>query len=154
MTPSRRLQLIVAVVMLTFCLALAPQAHAQTGPKKELGGDAKVQKLLKERLALLKQIVDETEKAFRMGNGVSVEDFLRAQQAYHKAELELCETDKERIAILEKLVTLAMENERVVSAQVASGSVPHSAVLTASVNRLDAEIALERARAKAGGQAK
>jgi outer membrane protein TolC len=154
MTPTHRKQQILVVVTFTLCMAAGGLAPAQTGPQKELGGDAKVQKLIKERLALLKLIVDDTEKAHRMGKGVSAEDFLRAKQAYHKAELELCETDKERIAVLEKLVALAMENERVVSAQVAAGSVPHTAVLTASVNRLNAEIALERARAKAGGPAK
>jgi outer membrane protein TolC len=153
---------IAALVVMATAIALAGAAdlaHSQTDTKsgrtqETQAGESKVRTLLKERLAALKQIVDETEKAYRGKGTAQIDDVLQANLAYHRAELDLCESDKDRVAVHEKMVKLAGESERAVSARFDSGSVSHTAVLAARVNRLDAEIALERAKAKAAGQSR
>jgi hypothetical protein len=143
------------------CAALVALLYAASEARPVLGqtkdtpaGEAKIRALLKERLAALKQIVEEIEKSHKAGGGISLDDVLQARLACYHAELDLCETDKERIAVLEKMLALAKESERMISARFDLGSVPHTAVLAARVNRLEAEIALERVKTKAGGQAK
>jgi outer membrane protein TolC len=73
---------------------------------------------------------------------------VEARRRLFKAELELCESDKERVAVHEKIVQLEKESEKVVEKRVEAGRVPTYELLAARVNRLEAEIALERAKAK------
>jgi hypothetical protein len=110
--------------------------------------DAKLKELLKERLGTLRDVVALTSTQVQQGVG----DFglLReAMQALMRAELELCDSDKERITVLEKLFALAMESEKGVEGRFKAGGVGKREVLMAKANRLDFEIALERLKAKA-----
>jgi hypothetical protein len=107
--------------------------------------DTKLTKLLKERLAILKEIAAETEKAFKSG-AMQAERLIEANEAVLKAELDLCKSDKERIAVLEKLVTTAKQREEQFERLVKLAAIPNSALLKSKVSRLEAEIALERAK--------
>jgi outer membrane protein TolC len=62
------------------------------------------------------------------------------------AELEMCESDKERMAVLEKTVELTKENEKSAEQRYKSVEAGMSDVLLAKTDRLEAEIGLERAR--------
>jgi outer membrane protein TolC len=65
------------------------------------------------------------------------------------AQLEQCESDKERIKVLEEMVALAKESEKNAVQRYQTGAAPQSDALMATAARLDAEIALERAKSKA-----
>lgn len=119
---------------------------AQT--KEPAAEDAKIQALLEERLATLKQLAAVTEKAYRSGNATFAE-VAQANALLLKAELELCKTDKERLAVHEKAVGLAKDSENVAAQLFQTGRATQASVLAAKANRLEAEIALQRAKARA-----
>jgi hypothetical protein len=140
-----------AALVAALLVLLAAGAWGRPGdsPRKDATEpkSARLTKLLKERLAILKQIAAAVEKAHR-GGLVPLERVFEATEAVLNAEFDLCESDKERIAVHEKLVTLAKQREESIAKLVQSAAVPASALLKAKVRRLDAEIALERARQK------
>jgi outer membrane protein TolC len=73
---------------------------------------------------------------------------LEANQAASHAELDLCDTDKERLAVLEKMLAEAKGFEASVAERVKAGESPIRAVLQAKVSRLEIEIALEHVKGK------
>jgi hypothetical protein len=109
--------------------------------------DAKLDDLLKQRLATLRALADQTTKDYKAGR-VSFERVHHAAQALLHAELELCSSDKERIAVLEKIVAEAKGYETNAVERYKSGAAPSSDALMATASRLEAEIALERAKSK------
>jgi hypothetical protein len=113
--------------------------------------DAKLNKLLKERLAALRALADQTTKDYKAGQ-VSFDRVHHATKAVLHAELELCDSDRERIAVLEKLVAQAKANEQHATERYKSGAAPASDALMAAAGRLEAEIALEQAKSKAAAQ--
>lgn len=115
---------------------------AKDGP----GGNTKVRELQKERLALLRQLADQLTAANKRGE-TSVASVLEAQREVLAAELELCETGKERFAVLEKRVELAKEIEKATEKAVEARAVSAADLLRAKANRLQAEIELEKAKA-------
>jgi hypothetical protein len=108
---------------------------------------AKVQSLLKERLEILRKTADRLKQLNSTG-GVSEEQVKRANLRVYHAELDLCETPKDRIAILEKIADWHKEMEDHVSQLAKQKQAPQSDVDEAKLSRLEAEIALERERAK------
>jgi len=68
------------------------------------------------------------------------------------AELEQCSSDKDRIAVLEKFVVEARKREEHTVQRGKAGQATPRAVLMARADRLQAEITLENARARAGGE--
>jgi RNA polymerase sigma factor (sigma-70 family) len=111
-------------------------------------GESRVRALLKERLATLQEVLAETEKASRAA-AVSPNVVLQAKLQVLKAELDLCESDKERVAVHEKMVAVARECERMIEQQYRAAMATHTDLLKAKASRLEAEIALERARTQA-----
>ena len=103
--------------------------------------------LQKERLDILRELAAMTERAYRAGNA-SFSQFLQAKQAVMNAELELCETEKDCLSLLEKIVALAKDNEKLVLETVRSGNASAQSALEAKLARVEAEIALERAKTK------
>jgi RNA polymerase sigma factor (sigma-70 family) len=114
---------------------------------KEPAPDQKVQALLKERLAVLKEMQNRADKLYQAGQE-SKGELLQIKLRVLKAELDLCATDKERIAVHEKMVAVLKEIEQQVEELVKQNAAGAGAVLEARLNRLEAEIALERARGK------
>jgi hypothetical protein len=105
------------------------------------------QELLKQRLALAKEFVAQAEQGYQKG-AVPWAEWLRAKEAVFKAELDLCESDKERIAVLEKMVAWASQYEEIAAKMVPAGQNTPSALLEAKLRWLEAEIALQRAKQK------
>jgi uncharacterized protein (TIGR03067 family) len=106
-----------------------------------------VETLLKKRLALLRQVADELNKQYQQGTA-SPSVMLRAKDEVFKAELELARTDKDRVAILEKRLAVAKELETLARKAYQQGGSTHLFLLNAEIYRLEAEIALKRAKAK------
>ena len=130
---SSAVTFVVAIICLT---TDGSRAHAAAG-------DSRLKELLKERLTVLQEIADQATRAYQAGQ-TSFAQLMEARQAAGNAELDLCETDKERIAVLSRLLTEAKEHERIVSEQVKAGAVPSSIGLKAKASRLQIEIAVER----------
>jgi len=112
---------------------------------------AKLNELLKERLATLRALADQTTKDYR-AERVSFDRVHQATQAVFHPELDLCESDKERISVLKKLVVQAKANEQHAVERYKSGATSSSDALMATAGRLEAEIALERAKSKGAAQ--
>jgi RNA polymerase sigma factor (sigma-70 family) len=120
--------------------------EAQPEAKKP-AASPKVQALLKERLDILKDMQNRAEKRYQAGQaskGELLEITLRAL----KGELDLCATDKERIAVHEKIVAVYKAIEQQVGALAKLRAEAAGTLLEARLNRLEAEIALERVRSK------
>ncbi|MCI0456146.1 MAG: efflux RND transporter periplasmic adaptor subunit [Gemmataceae bacterium] len=109
--------------------------------------DSRLKALLKERLATLRALAEQTTKDYQTGRA-SFDRVHQAMRALLHAELELCDSDKERIAVLERIVAQAKEYEKRADQRYKSGAVSISDALMAVAGRLEAEIALERAKAK------
>jgi RNA polymerase sigma factor (sigma-70 family) len=107
----------------------------------------KVQGLRKERLATLRELVRATRAAYQAGKATFAE-VADADAQLLKAELEMCESDKERLSLYEKAVGMAIECEKDATQRYRAGQATQASVLAATVNRLEAEIAYERAKAR------
>ena len=131
------------------------RADNPTGKQRggQTASDSKVRALLKERLALLRDMAKTLDEQHKAGS-VALEEVQKANLRVHKAELDLCETDKERVAVHEKIVGVLKEMEKRVAELHKQAAVSQTDVIEAKVNRLEAEIALERAREKVATPAK
>jgi hypothetical protein len=114
---------------------------------KNPASNQKVQALLKERLGILKEMQTRAETRHRSGHA-SRGELLQINLRVLKAELELCATDKERIAVHEKMVDVLKAIEQLAEKLVKQSAADAATLQEARLNRLEAEIALERARAK------
>jgi outer membrane protein TolC len=121
-----------------------PSASDSTRPGTK---DSKVKELMKERLATLRELVRLTTAEYNAGRA-SFDRLHQAIRAVLDAELEQCQSDKERIAVLGKTLALAKESENNALQRYKSGAATHSDVLMATAARLETEIALERAKSK------
>jgi eukaryotic-like serine/threonine-protein kinase len=121
-------------------------------PAQSQGGDtegrAKLRAMLQERLATLRENAAGKENLFQDGR-IPIGDFDEAKLLVLNAELDLAESDKERIGILERIVTLSREVEKAIDQLYQMGRVTRPDFLDARDKRLKAEIALERAKGKA-----
>jgi outer membrane protein TolC len=123
---------------------------ATAAPYRSLAGEpakTKLDELLKERLAVLREIAKQVAAEYRIGKA-PFDRVHHAQMAVLTARLESSESDKDRLAILEETLALAKENEKTATQLYETGRAPASDPLTAKAGRLEVEIALERARAK------
>jgi RNA polymerase sigma factor (sigma-70 family) len=114
---------------------------------KKPAPNQKVQALLKERLAILKEMQNRVDKRYQTGQG-SKGELLQITLRVLKAELDLCATDKERIAVHGNMVAVLKAIEQQAEELANRMAADAGTLLEARLNRLEAEIALERARAK------
>jgi hypothetical protein len=106
----------------------------------------------KARLATLQNIVADKEKRYEHGT-IPVREVLEARLQVRRAELDLCTSDKGRVAVHERIVALARDMEKAYEALYQAGRVPALDLLKARADRLAAETDLERARARAAREA-
>jgi len=109
--------------------------------------DTKVKALLKERHATLQAIASQTTQAYQAGKASFVQ-VAEANRAAHNAELALCDTAKERVAVLGRMLAEAKVYEKSAEQEYKAGTTTATDALKAKADRLEVEIALERARAK------
>lgn len=134
----------------------AALAVAGADPPRSSAGEpakTKLDELLKERLAVLREIAKQTAAEYRIGKA-SIDRVHHAQMAVVRARLESSDSDKERLAILEEAVALAKDTEKTAAQLYETRRVAASDPLVAKAGRLEVEIALERIRAKAPARPK
>ena len=109
--------------------------------------DSKLKALLKEKLAVAQEALAIVKKAHQNGD-TSIEGVVEANQIVGKAELDLCDTNAERVAVLERMLAQTKDFEKSVTELVKAAAAPKTTLLKARLNRLDVEVALERAKEK------
>ena len=141
---------LTAVVLLTltavypFISFLRMDAHEPAAPTDN---GAKLKGLLEERLMTARELVKQVTQRVKSGQAIA-DELLEPTRLAHEAALELCASDNERIAVLEKFLADAQENERLSTNLSKSGQARHSTALNAKAERLRVEIELERAKAQ------
>lgn len=116
----------VKAIILGLALLAAGAWHAASATSSAAAQEAKdspLKALLKERLAVLKEIESLIAKEYQSGvlpYGI----LLKARRDLLNAELDLCESNAEKIAVLEKTVALAMEQEKVAEQLVKAREAP------------------------------
>jgi RNA polymerase sigma-70 factor (ECF subfamily) len=113
--------------------------------------ESRVRTLLKERLTILRDRASALREQYKSGTA-ALEPVQEADLRVYRAELDLCESDQDRVAVHEKIVAVLREIEQRVAALHKAAAAPDAAVTDAKLNRLEAEIALEQAKEKAAGQ--
>jgi hypothetical protein len=131
------------------CTALARAHTSAFSPRAHADGEGvpRLKALLKERLAALREIASAASEAFRSGRAPLV-PLIEASQDVYRAELDLCDTDKERAAVLGRWLAEARGYERKAAELVKAGAAPATSALKTKVIRLEVEIALERVKAR------
>ena len=120
---------------------VASRAHAADE------NDSKLKALLKEKLAVAQEALAIVKKAHQNGD-TSIEGVVEANQVVGKAQLDLCDTNAERVAVLERMLAQTKDFEKSVAELVKAAAGPKTSLLKARLNRLDVEVALERAKEK------
>jgi RNA polymerase sigma factor (sigma-70 family) len=131
----------------------AKAGTAKEDPTTDNAPKDKVKALLKEKLTIVMQRAEMTARLAQLG-GTSQEELANANLRVFAVELELCETDKERVAVHEKIVKIYTTLEEMARRSEKNAVASHEEALEATMKRLDAEIALERAKARAAEASK
>jgi hypothetical protein len=95
----------------------------------------------------VRQLAEGVKRLRRQG-AAGQEQVWQADLRVYRAELDLCESPKERVAVLEKVVRVYQEMEDHTVALAKQGAASSEAVTEAKVSRLEAQIAVEREREK------
>ncbi len=103
--------------------------------------------LLKERVDTAKAIYETLLDKFNHGAG-NIASVHRAKTAWLNAQLSLADTKKERVKLYEEIYKEAKEWEQTALRNIETGAGEKIEALTARAERIEAEIALEQARAE------
>jgi hypothetical protein len=133
-----------------FCLLVSGSTWGQD-PVKPEGKADRLKALRTERLAILRNIAKQSTEAYKLG-AASEDEVREANRMLHQAELELCDSDRDRIAVLEKIVAETKKAEQFAEELVKKKVGAPRTALKARADRLQAEIALEKARGGGAGQ--
>jgi multidrug resistance efflux pump len=151
-----RLAALVFLVLLAasaaFWFVPVPRLSAEESAAPGAKGRA-LEELQKERLATLREFAKLATDAYQKGGTGSYLEVRRATRMLLEAELEGCGTEKQRIAVLEKVVAQAKDLEKHAAALYKAGVIPMRTVLEAKADRLQVEIALERAKGRVSAPA-
>lgn len=116
---------------------------------KETSDDDELTRLLKERYRTAVEEVAIVAAVVVQGIGdtsVSLRQLSDAESRASRAALELCQTSTQRIAVLQKVLEARKRTEAYCKERYEAGSDPAHAFSLARYERLDAEIALARAK--------
>jgi multidrug efflux pump subunit AcrA (membrane-fusion protein) len=140
----------IAVVLLAFvavCASISLVRSEAQEPAKPEGKARKIKEMQQERLATARELAKVQTARFRSNQG-QIEEVLEATRVLADAELDLCVSDKERVAVLEKILAVAEDTERMAANFAKVGQGRDSTALVAKAERLRIEIDLERVKAK------
>jgi outer membrane protein TolC len=115
--------------------------------------EKKIKELHKERITILKELVDQVVTQFRSGVAGYAE-VLDARMLLQKSELDAAEKSSDRIAIYQKTIEDLKASQEWVLAMVKAGKETNAAVLKIKARRLEVEILLEQERIKAAKEKK
>ncbi len=141
--------LILTVMAAALLIAPAsPQDKGNPPPKNPIEESAKkIKELHKERIAVLKDLVDLSTKLF-YATRASYGEVLEAELQLLQAELDAAEKESERITIYKDFLDRMKKCQQAAEAQHQAGRATMLPILTFKARRLEAEINLERAKAK------
>lgn len=147
--------LILTAAMATLLAGPAsPQDKVNPSPRERVDASArKARDLQKERIAVLKELLDQTSALFRNAR-VPYDEVLEAQMLLLNAELDAAETEPDRVALYKKALDHLKAYEEVARAQKTAGRGNELASLKIKARRLEVEIQLERAKIKEAKQGK
>ena len=147
--------LILTVMAATLLIAPASPQGRVNPPRKDKTEESakKVKELQKERIATLKQMVDVISQL--QGRGiVSPEEAYEARLLVLNAELDAAEKESDRITLYKNIVDELKKFENLAEARVKHAQGTTASALKVKARRLEAEINLERAKAKEAKEAK
>ncbi len=145
MNPTPRIRLLrfgCGLLILVGLTGLGARFHRHSDAAD--GKESKLNQLLNQKLEILQNVVAQMEKLHDQGEA-GFEELYEAHLAMHRAQMDLCQTDQERIAVLEELLGEAKRRETAVKA---AGVASSRRIRKAEVDRLDIEILLERIKSK------
>jgi len=131
--------LALGVVGAIAAMRTTPASHAADSK------GTKLKSLLNDRLATVRDVANGTNLMYQQGLVTPAQAY-DAKLAVFNAELDLCETSPQRVAILDKMLVEAKNYEETVARTSVPVALDRNAQLVAKVSRLDVEIALERAK--------
>ncbi len=143
--------LVLTLIAMVVTLPMAP-ASAQdrvNPPRKDQAQESakRVKELQKERIATLKEMAEGVADLFQHGN-VSFEEVLEARLLLLKAQLDAAEKESDRIALYKNIVDELKKFETFADTKVKAARMSMPTLLKIKARRLEAEIDLERAKAK------
>ena len=147
LTTRFRFTVVVSAIVLLIIAGNVGKWTAASRAQAAGENDSKLKVLLKEKLAIAQEAATLTTTAYQSG-GTSFSEVVEANQVVGKAQLDLCDTNAERVAVLERMLAQARDFEKIVTERVKTAAVPTTTLLKAKLSRLDVEVALERAKEK------
>lgn len=111
----------------------------------QVSQNSKVRDLQQQRLSTLRDLVRITREHYDNGE-VSSDELISATRQEMEAELDLCASNKERIAVLERVLAGAKALEEQAAKLAANKLLSKRSLLKATADRLQQEILLEQAR--------
>jgi hypothetical protein len=141
--------LTVILTMTATVLFIAParsQDNATTA-RKVPQADGKVKELQKQRLVVLQTMADVMDALFRQAR-VDADRLYKGKQLLLTAEVELAENDADRVKLYEKFVDMMKKYEELAAVRKQAAEGTELDILKAKAIRLEAEIALEKVKAK------
>ena len=177
----KKLKLVALVLLTGVCLCAGPavltytsRAEQKTGPSaappsregqleerkntdKVQALPDKIRALRQERVDALKKAIGLLEEQLKSGQRLGPDEtWIRAKKQLTQAELELCQSDEERIKVLERAMAYTKVIERVNKVRADAGVKGYSSidVHMAQADRIEAEIALEQVKAKIAARSK
>ncbi|MFO1023428.1 MAG: TolC family protein [Planctomycetales bacterium] len=110
--------------------------------------ETKLDGLLKNLLTVRKEIVTILQEKRKLGQ-VSMPDVIQAEVEALQAQLELCQTEDERIAVLKQMEVVFENWEKVADHGFKSGALTQEDVLRIKAKRITMQIDVERQRMRA-----
>jgi hypothetical protein len=126
--------------------SILSQVDAQE-PAKPKDKASKLKELLQERLATIVEFEKQVSQRVKNNEG-TLDELMEANRLAHEAALELCDSDKARVAVLESYLAKTKNTEAIGLRAAKTGQGRESTAIKAKAERLRVEIALERAKTK------
>ena len=135
------------ILLVTLVVALLVGWGAQTYLRK--WPTARERSLMEQRSEAMREVVNMRKALMEQGIGGSgnAKAYRDAQGEALAAELELCESQGERIKVLQRYMDIMQQIEKLTAQRYKTGADTHDEMLSAKAERLKAEVALERAEA-------
>lgn len=133
--------LVLVLLFVSFILLFSRRVEAQTNQGNKLHD------LQEQRLGAFRKLVDISTERFKNGQ-MNADELHSAIKAKEEAELALCTSTQERVAVFEKAVAEAKLLEDQEAKLAASKLLPETSLLKATAERLQQEILLEQASSK------
>jgi hypothetical protein len=140
---------LIAMVMATALMVstASPQEAGVAGGNKQEASAKRIKELQKERIATLEGMMDGATRLAKRGSH-SIEEACDAWLLLVRAQVDAAEADSDRIKFYETYVAAMQQFEEMARAQLEAARGTKVTVLRAKANRLEAEIAIERLKAK------